>query len=148
MIGTPVVLVFRAGALMESTGITALGHVQTQMTVHTLLGVVFSQFSSKTARLDPYHGIQMRVEVFLASEDFGGDLVLLWGYSWMLEGVVCQILEKLAEGLRAMEGTASEKLLDLGELLGSITHPTISQKRVWRHCNTNVTLFASLCAAA
>jgi hypothetical protein len=114
---------------MESKGITALGHFQHQMVVNPLRGVVFSQFSAKTARLDPYHGIQMRVEVFLASEDFGGDLVLLWGYSRMLEGVVCQILEKLAEGLRAMEGTASEKFLDLGELLGSIIHPTIHRKR-------------------
>src|SRR5882762_8156362 len=147
MRGIRVVLACPAGALMESKGITALGHFQHQMVVNPLRRVILSQFCAKTARLDPYHGIQMRVEVFLASEDFGGDLVLLWGYPRMLEGVVCQILEKLAEGLRAMEGTASEKLLDLGELLGSVTHPTISQKRVWRHCNTNVTRFASLCAA-
>jgi len=68
----------------------------------------------------------MRIEVFLASEDLGGNLVLLRRYTWMLKGVVRQVLEQLAQGFRAMEGTAAEKLLELRELLGPISHPTTS----------------------
>ena len=43
----------------------------------------------------------------------------------MIKGMVRQILEKLAERLRAMESMAGEKSLKLRELLGTITHPTI-----------------------
>jgi len=64
----------------------------------------------------------MRIEVCLASEDLGGNLVLLRRYTGMLKGVVRQVLEQLAEGFRAMEGTATDKLLELRELLGAIAH--------------------------
>jgi hypothetical protein len=72
----------------------------------------------------------MGIEVFLASEDFGSNLVLLRRYTGMLEGVVGQILEKLAEGLRAMEGAAAEQSFDVRELLGSIRHTTPHKKSV------------------
>ncbi len=105
-----------AGALMESKRIAALGHFQHEMVVNPLGGIVLSQFCTKAARLHPYHRIYMRIEVFLASEDLGGNLVLLRGYTGMLKGVVRQVLEQLAEGFRAMEGTAAEKFLELREL--------------------------------
>jgi len=72
----------------------------------------------------------MRIEVFLASEDLGGNLVLLRRYTGMLKGVVRQVLEQLAEGFRAMEGTATDKLLELRELLGAISHPTTLENSV------------------
>jgi hypothetical protein len=72
----------------------------------------------------------MRIEVFLASEDFGGNLVLLRRYPGMFKGMGRQVLKKLAERLRAMESMAGEKLLDLRELLGSLTHSITHRKRV------------------
>jgi len=66
----------------------------------------------------------MRIEVFLASEDFGSNLVLLRRYTGMFKGMGRQVLKKLAERLRAMEGMDGEKFLELRELLGSIGHPT------------------------
>jgi len=41
-----------------------------------------------------------------------------------------QVLKKLAERLRAMESTAAEKFLELGELLGAISHPTTLENSV------------------
>jgi len=46
----------------------------------------------------------------------------------MFKGMRCQVLKKLAERLRAMESTAGEKLLDLRELLGSLTHSITHRK--------------------
>jgi len=71
----------------------------------------------------------MRIEVFLASEDFGSNLILLRRYTGMIKGMVRQVLEKLAERFRAMEGMAGEKFLELRELLGSISHPTPGKRR-------------------
>ena len=70
----------------------------------------------------------MRIKVLLASEDLGRNLVLLRRYTGMIQGMVRQVMEKLAEGLRAMESMAAEKFLDLRELLGSITHPITHRK--------------------
>jgi hypothetical protein len=70
----------------------------------------------------------MRIEVFLAPEDLGGNLVLLRRYARMFKGMGRQVLKKLAERLRAMEGMAGEKLLDLRELLGSLTHSITHRK--------------------
>jgi len=64
----------------------------------------------------------MRIEVFLPSEDLGSNLVLLGRDSGMFKGVIRQVLEKLAERLRAVEGTAAEQLFKVRELLGSIRH--------------------------
>jgi len=67
----------------------------------------------------------------------------------MLKGMVCQVLEKAAKGLRAMQGTAGKKLLKLGLLYDSFTHyEHLRERQGCRHCNTNVTHFASLCEVA
>src|SRR5882724_997243 len=113
---------------MESEAITALGHFQNELIVNPLGGVVLSQFCTKTARLDPYHRIYMRIEVFLAPEDLGGNLILLRRDAGMFKGMVRQVLKKLAERLRAMERMAREKPLDLRELLGSLTHSITHRK--------------------
>jgi hypothetical protein len=58
----------------------------------------------------------MGIEVILATEDLGRNLVLLGRGTLVLVRMVRQVLEKTAKGLRAMQGTAGEKLLKLGLL--------------------------------
>jgi hypothetical protein len=70
----------------------------------------------------------MRIEVFLASEDLGGNLVLLGRDSRMFKGMIRQILEKLAERLRAVESTAAEQLFEMRELLGAIRHAMLQKE--------------------
>src|SRR5258708_11872480 len=54
----------------------------------------------------------------------------------MLQGMICQISEKLAERLRPVEGVTGKQFFDLSELKRFLSHrgpPT-------GHCNTKVTL--------
>ena len=46
----------------------------------------------------------------------------------MLKGMVRQVLEKLAERLRAVESTAAEQLFEVRELLGSIRHAMLRKQ--------------------
>ena len=64
----------------------------------------------------------MGIEILLATEDLGRNLILLGRDSRMLKGMIRQVLEKLAERLRAVESTAAEQLFEVRELLGSIRH--------------------------
>jgi signal transduction histidine kinase len=70
----------------------------------------------------------MGIEVFLASEDLGGNLVLLGRDSRMFKGMIRQVLEKLAERLRAVESTAAEQLFEMRELLGAIRHAMLQKE--------------------
>ena len=83
----------------------------------------------------------MRVEILLPSEDLRRNLVLLRGCTGMVQRMIGQIAQQLAEGLGAMESMAAEKSFDLAEKLGLF--PSRGPPR--GHCNTKVTRFASLC---
>jgi len=72
----------------------------------------------------------MRIEVLLACKNLGSNLILLRRYTGMIKGMGRQVLKKLAERLRAMESTAAEKFLKLGELLGAISHQTTLESSV------------------
>lgn len=72
--------------------------------------------------MNPDHGIHMRIEVLLAAKDFCRDLILLGGSSRMFDGIMAEIAEKLAERLRAVEGVARQKFLDLCKLKRLLSH--------------------------
>ncbi len=57
----------------------------------------------------------MRVEVLLAPEDLGRNLVLLGGATRMFQGMICEVSEQFAKGFGAMEGMAAEKFFDLSK---------------------------------
>ena len=57
----------------------------------------------------------MRVEVLLAPEDLGRNLVLLWGATRMLQGMICEVAQQFAKGFGAMESMAAEKSFNLAE---------------------------------
>jgi len=70
----------------------------------------------------------MGIEILLATEDLGRNLILLGRDSRMFKGMIRQILEKLAERLRAVESTAAEQLFEVRELLGSIRHAMLRKQ--------------------
>jgi hypothetical protein len=125
---------------MEGEGIGALGHFHQGLIICAFGSIVLTQLCTETARLDADHGVHVGVEVLLAAENLSCDLVLLWGTSGVLNRIIGEISQKLAEGLRAMQSMAAEKFLDLGEMLGFLSHGAPAGD-----CNTNVTRYACLC---
>ena len=125
---------------MEGEGIGALGHFHQDRIICPFRSIVLTQLCTKTPRLHADHGVHVGVEVLLAAEDLSCDLVLLWGASGVLNRIIGEIAKQLTEGFRAVQSMAAEKFLDLGEMLGFLTHGTPAGD-----CNTNVTRFACLC---
>ena len=125
---------------MEGEGIGALGHFHQGLIICAFGSIILGQLCTETPRLHADHGVHVGVEVLLSAEDLSRDLVLLWGASGVLNRVIGEIAKQLTEGLRAMQSMAAEKFLDLGEMLGFLTHGTPAGD-----CNTNVTRYACLC---
>ncbi len=125
---------------MEGEGIGALGDFHQGLIICAFRSIVLTQLCTETARLYANHGVHVGVEILLAAEDLSRDLVLLWRTSRVLNRIMGEIAQQLAEGLRAMQRMAAEKFLDLGEMLGFLSHWTPAGD-----CNTNVTRFACLC---
>jgi len=109
---------------MEGEGIGAFGHFHQGLIICPLRSIVLTQLCTETARLDANHGVHVGVEVLLAAEDLSRDLVLLWGTSGVLNRIIGEIAKQLTEGLRAVQSMAAEKFLDLGEMLGFLSHGT------------------------
>jgi hypothetical protein len=84
---------------MEGESIVALGDLHQDRIFGTLTSIVFRQFSTQTPSLHPDHGIYVGIKVLLPPKDFGGNLVLLRRSPRMLQGMVGQIAEQLAERL-------------------------------------------------
>ena len=72
----------------------------------------------------------MRIEIAGPTENFGRDLILLQGQSRMLDGVVGEVPEKLAQRLRTVKSVAIYQLLDLVESRLNVGYVT---------CHTHVT---------
>jgi len=72
----------------------------------------------------------MRIEIAGPTENFGGDLIFLQGQSRMLDGVVGEVAEKLAERLLTVKSVAIYQLLNLEESRLNVGYVT---------CHTHVT---------
>lgn len=122
----PISLDMSRGTLMEGQCVAALGHFQNDGVVSPFRSVVLSQLGSEPARLNANHGIHMRIEVLLATENLCCNLILLRGYAGMIQRMKAQVMKEFAEGLRPVKRVAPDKLFDLRELLGPIAqlkHP-------------------------
>ncbi len=73
------------------------------------------------------HGIELRIEIRLAAEDFCGDLVFLERRARMFQGVVGQVAKELAERFGSMQRLTVNKSInfrqDLGPQTASIPTP-------------------------
>jgi hypothetical protein len=108
--------------MVKREGIVALGDFHNDRVFEALRRVVFGQLGAETTSLDPNHGIDMGIEVLLAAENFRRNLVLLGGSAGMLQGMIGQIAEQLAERLRPVEGVTGKQFFDLFEVQRFLSH--------------------------
>ncbi len=99
----------------EGEAVGAFGQLHDSLILSAFGGVVLSEFGPQAPSLDSHHGIYVGIEVLLASENLGCDLIFLRIGSGMLQGLSCQIAEQLAKRLRSMQGMATEKFFELLE---------------------------------
>src|SRR4249920_1460567 len=108
--------------MMKRKDIGALREFHHNGIFESVGAVIFNDFGPQPPRLHANHGIQLRVEIGGAAEDFRGDLEFFNRSPWMIHGMLCQIAEKFAEGLRAMQGMAADEPIDLLEELLPFSH--------------------------
>jgi hypothetical protein len=125
---------------MKGKQVSTLRQLHDERIIETIRAVVLGELRTQAARLHTNHGIKLRIEIGRASEDFGGDLEFFDGSARVLYGVLGQITEQLAEGLRTMEGMAFGEPIDLLEHELSFAHCYLRIRR----SNRSVTSRASL----
>ncbi len=85
----------------------------------SLSGVVLRQLHPQTSGLHADGGVRLRVKVRGPPEHLGGNLILLHRGVGMIEGLFCEILQQLAEGLGAPQTmTFNNVIYLLEELFG------------------------------
>jgi hypothetical protein len=130
-------------AAVESQDVGATRELDDDRIFGAVRVVVFGEFYAKTPGLDADHGIELRIEVRGAAENFGRNLILLDGSAGMVESMFGEIAQELTQLLRPMQGVAVHQLIDLTEILISFGQVGPRDKRF----NRSVTTRASLCKA-
>jgi len=104
--------------MVERQDISAFGKFDDDGIVGTLGAVVFGEFEAKASGLHSDGGIRLGIEVTSATEDFGGDLVFLERCAGVIDRVLGEVLQELAEGFRSVKDmTINKPIYFLGELL-------------------------------
>jgi hypothetical protein len=85
--------------------------------VGAFVRVILCQLHSETPSLNANGGIALRIESGWAAQYLGCDLILLKRYARMIEGMLCQISQELAQRFRRMKAMAFGKSLYLLEAL-------------------------------
>ena len=77
--------------------------------------VILGELGAEAPGLDTDHGIKLRIEIGGSAKHFGRNLELFdWG-ARMIHGMLSQIAEQFAKGLRAMQSAAADKPVNLPE---------------------------------
>jgi hypothetical protein len=100
---------------MEGKQVSTPRQLHDERIIMTVRAIVLGELRTQAARLHTNHGVKLRIKIGGTSEDLRGDLEFFDGSAWVLYGVLGQITEQLAEGLRAMEGMAVNEPIDLLE---------------------------------
>src|SRR6185437_12715029 len=125
---------------MKGKQVSSLRQLHDERIIETVRAVVLGELRTQATRLHTNHGIELRIKIGGASEDFGGDLEFFNGSTRVIHGVLGQVTEQFAEGLRAMEGMAVGEPVDLLEHELSFAHCYLRIRR----SNRSVTSRASL----
>jgi hypothetical protein len=108
---------------MKSKDVGALGELNPDGVVDgEVTVVILGELGAEASGLDADHGIDLGVEVVLAAEDFGGDLVFLKGGAGVIEGVFGNVAKKFTQGLRPVEDGAVSHFFDLSLDLRALYH--------------------------
>ena len=81
----------------------------------------------------------MGIEVGGAAENLGRNLILLDGSAGMIQDVLGEIAEQLAQLLGAVQGVTIYELIDLPEILLSLDQSGLPQQRFNRSVTTHAT---------
>src|SRR6266851_52804 len=108
--------------MVEREEVGSLGEVDPDGVIGALRGIVFRQLRAKAPSLHANHGIQLRIEIGLAAEDLGRDLVLLERSTGMIEGMLGKIAKQLAERFGAVQRMAAGKPFYLSKFLSAVGH--------------------------
>src|SRR5580704_13892353 len=101
--------------MMKGKHISALWEFHHDGVFEAVRAVILSELGAQAPRLYTDHGIKLRIEIGRAAEDFRSDLELFDGSARMIHGVLRQITEQFAKGLRAMQGLTVDKPINLLE---------------------------------
>ena len=113
--------------------VRSFGQLDRNRVFHAFGVVILRQLCAQSSGLDPDHRVQLRVEVGGAAENLGRDLIFLDGGSWMIQGMLGEIAEELAEGLGAVQHLAIRHSVYLREVLLVFRH--FGGLRLHRECN-------------
>ena len=124
---------------VERESVGTFGQIDANRVFDAFRGVVFGELGTKAAGLNANHRVNGGVEVRRATEFLGGDLILLQGYTGVIEGVASQIAQQSAERFRRVERMAVFEFLDLEEIPVSLRHrvPAKEEKRATRRQTSN-----------
>ena len=104
-------------AQMERERVGPLGDLDHDGIVGSLVCVVLGQFDSQSSSLHAYRRVALGIKSRGATQDFGGNLVLLESNARVIERVFSQITEQFAKRLRGVEAMAFNKFIYLLEAL-------------------------------
>lgn len=100
---------------MEGKQISSLGELHQNGIPEPGGVVILGELGAEAPCLDTDHGIELRIEIGGSAKHFGRNLELFnWG-ARMIHGMLSQIAEQFAKGLRAMQGMAGDEPVNLLE---------------------------------
>src|SRR4029077_234236 len=102
---------------MKCQSIGTLGDLNDDGVHDAFVCVILRQFHAQTSRLNAYRGVALWIEAGRTAQNFGGDLILLEGYSGVIQGVFGQVSQQTAKGFRRVKAMAFCKPLYLLEAL-------------------------------
>ena len=105
------------GAQVERERVRALGEFDDDGVVQTLLPIELSELHAQAPGLNADGGIALGIESGGAAEDFGRDLVFLQREARMIQGMLGEVAEQLAQGFRGVQAMTINKFIYLLEAL-------------------------------
>src|SRR5215471_7921925 len=102
---------------MKGKRIRTLGQVNDDGVIGSFVRIVVRQLNAQASCLHPHRRIALWVEIGRAPQDFGGNLVLLQSGPVMIERMLSQVAEQLAQRFGAAQAMTINKPLYLLEAL-------------------------------
>ena len=94
--------------------------------------VVLGEFCPQASSLYSHHGVDLRIEIVLSAEYFGGDLIFLQRSAGVIHGVFRDIAQELAQRFRTVQNGAVGQLVDFHLNQGPVEQGDSSYRVVTR----------------
>jgi hypothetical protein len=108
--------------MMKRKDVSSLGEFHDNGIFKSVRAVILGKLGTQAAGLDANHRVKLRVEIGGTSKDFGSDLEFFNGRAGVIDGMLRQIAEQFAEGLRAMQSMAANEPVNLLEKMVPVCH--------------------------